>query len=123
MVKKITVYHKPCLPCVFEDWYLVEGFAAREGAKLRLRRTEYNPVWHRAATTIYGDEMYPPFMEFPNGRLITVEEVINYLKEGKQDDLQRLFRAKNTARKNRKKVSKKKAVEEAEKDPKRSPMD
>lgn len=100
---RLTVYHKPCLQCTFDDWHLVENWAKTSDIKLKIRRTEYNPIWHRKATEIWGDEMYPPFIT-DGTNYITVEYAIEKLKRKEHDDLQDLFGAKKRTRKSRKVV-------------------
>lgn len=106
---KITVYHKPCLTCEFDDWHLVENWADDNNIKLKKRRTEYNPLWHEKATEVWGDEMYPPFM-VGDGNYITVEHVIEKIKAKEFNGLQNLFGAKNRTRKSRKVVESKKTA-------------
>lgn len=113
MDEKIIVYHKPCLTCEFDDWHLVENWASDNGIKLKKRRTEYNPLWHQLATSIWGDEMYPPFIT-NGGDYITVEYAIEKIKGGRTDDLLDMFRAKKRARKSRKVVAKKKTNKKVE---------
>lgn len=107
---KVTIYHKPCLTCEFDDWHLVEDWAQSAGIKLKSRRTEYNPLWHQKATEIWGDEMYPPFMVGDSNNYITVEYAIEKIKAKELDDLQNLFGTKKRARKSRKVVESKKTT-------------
>lgn len=108
-MEKITTYYKPCLSCTFDDWYLVQNWAKNNGFKLRERRTEYNPLWHRMASEIWGSEMYPPFIT-NDKKSITIEDAIGMIKNKEEDDLLNVFRAKNTNRKTRKMVAKKKNI-------------
>lgn len=100
---RLTVYHKPCLQCVFDDWHLVENWARNNDIKLKTRRTEYNPIWHQFATSIWGDEMYPPFIT-DGKNFIAIEFAIEKIKGKGVNDLQELFGAKKRARKSRKVV-------------------
>ena len=107
-MNKIIVYHKPCLTCEFDDWHLVENWAQSADIKLKKRRTEYNPLWHQLAASIWGDEMSPPFIT-NGGDYITVEYAIEKIKAKEYDDLQNMFGTKKRARKSSKVVEKKKA--------------
>ena len=109
---RLTVYHKPCLQCTFDDWYLVENWAKTNDIKLKMRRTEYNPIWHQLATSIWGDEMYPPFIT-DGKKYITVGYAIEKIKGKGEDDLQDLFGAKKPNRANRKVVARKKVSKKA----------
>lgn len=116
MPKELIAYYKPCISCTFDDWCIVQQWASRNGIKLVERRTEYNPIWHKKATAVWGDEMYPPFITTKDGSAYAaIEYVIEELMEGRDDDLQDLFRTKEPTRKGGQMVAKKKTRTKAAK--------
>ena len=111
--RKAIIYTKICLPCAYKDgWTLVQSWATVNEVDLQVRRTTYNPIYHKLAAKAYGNEKYLAFMKI-GGKKIKIKKLIELIKEN-GDDLRRLLASQRRDRKNRVAVAKEKAVEKAE---------
>lgn len=116
---KAIIYTKVCLPCVFKNkWALVQGWAVAHDVDLQVRRTTYNPIYHKMAVNAYGGDKYLAFAKIKDAtidlaRLAEMIEVENIEEEN--NDLRELLRAKKSTRKGRVLVAKKKTRKKDEK--------
>lgn len=122
MRKKIIVYTKYCLSCLYPDEHLeLIKWAQRKDTKIEWRRTTYRPIWHAKASKLYGSEDYSSFV-VKNGKVIDFMDFIKSCKnkitpegEKKQNDVLGLPKTKRSNRKNSVLVENQKTLQKNEK--------
>lgn len=63
MPKKITIWSKYCVSCLWYDqWLNITNYAQKYDIKLKIKRTVYRPDWHWRATKLYGNPEYSVFV-------------------------------------------------------------